>query len=340
MKGRRLSDDFAELVYRYADDGDPTTGQPLSVRSIARLLHKDHSTIRGILRRRQDGTLHKRDFQRGRPRKTTRRQDERLLLAVKRNRHVSLVEHTRTLAFPVSRWTIRRRLLEKKVRVHVALQDVLNQVQKRNRVQWCRRYIDYDFSNVIFSDECIFQLRRARTCGQVRVYRRRGERLKAASIFSVPYVERQGTLCIWGCLSASGFGCLRILSGTMNSEKYCDTLESYLLPSVDILCPDNSFVFMQDNATIHTANRTTEWLAEHEIEVLPWPPYSPDLNPMENVWGLLKRQLKTKLPTSPESLADNISELWNSYTNDYAAHLCDSLRRRIRRVVQRNGLRL
>ncbi len=45
---------------------------------------------------------------------------------------------------------------------------------------------------------------------------------------------------------------------------------------------------MQDNAPIHTARVVKSWLREENIQLLDWPPYSPDLNPMENLWGLLK----------------------------------------------------
>ena len=54
---------------------------------------------------------------------------------------------------------------------------------------------------------------------------------------------------------------------------------------------------MYDNAPIHTARIIENWLLEQGIEIMDWPPYSPDLNPIENLWKLLKDQI---IPFHPE----------------------------------------
>jgi transposase len=45
---------------------------------------------------------------------------------------------------------------------------------------------------------------------------------------------------------------------------------------------ESGLEFMQDNAPIHSAQKVQDWLRNHEIPVMTWPPYSPDLNPIEN----------------------------------------------------------
>ena len=49
---------------------------------------------------------------------------------------------------------------------------------------------------------------------------------------------------------------------------------------------------MQDNAPIHTAIRVREWMQENSINTMDWPPYSPNLNPIEHAWWELKKQVQ------------------------------------------------
>ncbi len=79
-----------------------------------------------------------------------------------------------------------------------------------------------------------------------------------------------------------GYACsLHILEGTMNAERYIKVLEQHMLPS-------RRRVFQQDNATLHTAAITTAWLSSRRVYVLNWPACSPDLSPIENIWGINK----------------------------------------------------
>ena len=74
-------------------------------------------------------------------------------------------------------------------------------------------------------------------------------------------------------------------------------------------------IFMHDNAPIHTARKVKGYLQEMAFQVLNWPPYSPDLNPIENMWKLLKQGIHEKYPklatlsSSNESLCQDLHPL-------------------------------
>lgn len=54
--------------------------------------------------------------------------------------------------------------------------------------------------------------------------------------------------------------------------------------------------YLQDNSRIHTSKKVGEWLVENDILAISFPPYSPDLNPIEHMWWALKKKLHERNP--------------------------------------------
>lgn len=93
---------------------------------------------------------------------------------------------------------------------------------------------------------------------------------------------------------------------------------------------------MQDNASPHRAKHTQNHLKELGIwgYFIDWPPCSPDCNPIENVWRLMKQQIRKRnpFPTTMENLKVAIQEEWDLITPEELTSLVDSIPTRVREV--------
>ncbi|KHJ78301.1 hypothetical protein OESDEN_22079 [Oesophagostomum dentatum] len=83
---------------------------------------------------------------------------------------------------------------------------------------------------------------------------------------------------------------LAFVSCRMDSEEYQNVLREHLLPFLRGRGLQK-YTFQQDNAAVHTSGFTRTWLQDNHIRVLDWPARSPDLKPMENLWGILVRRI-------------------------------------------------
>jgi transposase len=146
------------------------------------------------------------------------------------------------------------------------------------------------------------------------------------------------SVMVWTGFGTVGKCNIAILTRKVNALKYQEALEHHFLPFRNNL-NGKEVVFQQDNAPIHTANSTKQWLTDHHIVQLPWPAYSPDLNPMENVWGILVRHVYAdgKQYNSQQELKTAIIEAWNQVTMEKLNHFVDSMPERIFNVIQHNG---
>lgn len=116
---------------------------------------------------------------------------------------------------------------------------------------------------------------------------------------------------VWSVISSQGTGRLYIVEGTMRQDQYIKVLDTKMLTQVEEWYPNGDFWFMHDSAPCHKAKKVTKFLEEKNIRVLKWPGNSPDLNPIENLWELLKRNISRDLITNKRQLIEQLIEVWH-----------------------------
>ncbi len=92
----------------------------------------------------------------------------------------------------------------------------------------------------------------------------------------------------------------------VNAAIYQELLDHFMLLSADKLYGDADFIFQQDLAPAHNAKGTKSWFNDHVVTVLDWSANSPDLNPIENLWDIVKRKMRDTRPNNADELKATI----------------------------------
>lgn len=139
-------------------------------------------------------------------------------------------------------------------------------------------------------------------------------------------------------MSGRGVGSLCFVDGLVNAVKYRNILEEHLLPSITQLqSTEGDYVFQQDGASCHTAKSTKTWLSTENIPLIEWPSSSPDLSPIETLWGKMKKMLRQQPARTQQDLRHTINAVWQSFTTDDCQKLVDTMPQRIQAVIEKKG---
>lgn len=334
-KTKELSLDIKNCIVEQHKKGN-------SLRFIGNLLNLHHSTVQYIVNKYKNNGSVDNAPRTGRPKKLSRRNVSMVLKEVSKNPRVTRAElaqeisnatgvtvHAKTIGRVLHSGGYASRVPRKK--------PLISQKNQQLRLEFAKRYLEKDeafWESVLFTDETKVNI--FGNDGRGKVWRKKNSALDVKNL--IPTVKHGGgSVMVWGAMAASGVGRLVFIEGRMDQRQYKQILEGNLKASVDALGLGRRWIFQQDNDPKHTARSVKEWLLQHAPRQLNSPPQSPDLNPIEHCWDILKRKVGKKSPRNKTDLKAALEEAWKEITVNETKNLVRSMSRRLQAVIDSKG---
>ena len=188
---------------------------------------------------------------------------------------------------------------------------------------------------VLFSDEKCFYGKGF--CGQTWVRREKGTALQPE--YCVTKKAHPIKVNVWGCFTSQGMGYTYIFNENLDAALMKRILTDNLVPSAElhIAKPGVQWYVLHDNDKKFKSNLVQDLLFAKGVTALDFPPYSPDLNPMENLWATLARAVERYQADSIEALQDAVEAEWNKIDIAHLRNLVQSMPSRCDAVILANG---
>lgn len=243
-----------------------------------------------------------------------------------------------SLGRPVAPTTVKRTLKKMGFPRRVAAKKpVLTGAQRRKRLTWARERGAWprpQWARIVWSDEKIFRV--ANNKRVEFVTRAAHERYHPSCLSGAPKCGPQ--VHVWGTIGYRGLGPLKRVNGNLNALGYQNEILHGLENFGQGLAGGNKKgIFMHDMAPPHSARSTRNFLCAQNTTVLDWPGNSPDLNPIENIWAHVQRQLPRTLPRNEQELWARIQTAWQEVPLSVVRNVISSMPARVDEVIRNRG---
>jgi len=235
----------------------------------------------------------------------------------------------------------------------------LSGLNKAKRLEFCKKNLKRNWSNVMFTDRCklqhVFPGVSARSCGWI----------KKGSSWEAPKVDHPSVYNVYGGITRFGTTTLKEVTGSTNyhtefenkqhqkarnitSGEYYGVVAKHFLPQGTKIFASgpgmSSWTLQQDNDPTHkTPSHAAieEWVHYHPGQPVTllkgWPPHSPDLSPIENVWGIIQQKVNKAGCKTFQEFKAKVDELYNHLSPETIKRLFDSMKARMQECIKNKG---
>jgi len=205
------------------------------------------------------------------------------------------------------------------------LSIAISEKNLRKRRYYCLENKDIILEeDVLYTDETMFELNRL----TIKVFKFKKD--------SMPEVEKLSSWVrqmVWGGISYRGKTEFLFIDGWINNFKYVGLLKNARRNILDLY--PNKYYFLQDNARPHIHKHSLRYIRRWiSPNIKDHPPQSPDLNPIELVWGKLKNMVEAKRPKDKNELRKAILECWNEIPLSFIRACIQGLPKRMEKALE------
>lgn len=273
----------------------------------------------------------------GRKRSTSKLDDDNIVNKAKRNPTVACRILKEDLNLSVSTRTVQRRIHEIGMQSFVAKKKtLLRAVNIKKRLLFAKKYLNMPetfWDRIIWTDEAKFELKSEKR--RKRVWCEPLEKMKPKNPLTI-VIHGTGRIMVWGCFSTAAVGRLVKIDCKMTGKDYVNILSKNIDESARKM-QLREFILQQYNDPTHTSAAAKQYFEKKSMEVMEWPPQSPDLNPIEDLWPILDTKIPLESRTNIQDFWEAMQREWEQIPHNVLKNLVRSMPKRLKAVIENKG---